>query len=99
MKKDGEGNFFSFKDDQDLSTYDDGATLIDTDDDGLIDRIVVTLTDNAKGDSDPEEGKVSDPGGLGLVRPIIANATTGSFAEGQPLSFLQYPRQSSISQI
>ena len=83
IKKDTLGNFFSFKDDQDLSTFDDGATLIDTDEDGLIDRIVVTLTDNARGDNDPEVGQFTDPGGLGFVRPIIDDYTTPSFGEGQ----------------
>ncbi|MDC1262340.1 Ig-like domain-containing protein, partial [Polaribacter sp.] len=82
LKKDGNGNFFSFKDDQDLSTFDDGATLIDIDGDGLIDRIVITLTDNALGDTDPEIGKFTDPGGLGEALPEIADHTTSSFNEG-----------------
>ena len=83
LKKDIDGNFFSFKDDQDLSTFDDGATLIDTNGDGLINRIVVTLTDNALGDTDPIEGQFTDPGSLGTIKPIIDDYTTIPFNEDQ----------------
>ena len=90
LKQDSQGNFFSFKDDQDLSTFDDGATLIDVNNDGLIDRIVVTLTDNALGDADPLAGQFTDPGGLGEVLPAIDDHTTGSFNEGQAVDTFIY---------
>ena len=82
IKKAADGSFFSFKDDQNLATFDDGATLIDTNQDGLVDRIVITLTDNAIGDTDPELGQFSDPGGLGTALPQIEEHTTSSFVEG-----------------
>lgn len=56
-------SWFSFLDDQDLSTFDDGATLIDLNQDGRIDRIVITLTDGGKGDYDGVvNGSIVDPG-------------------------------------
>ncbi|MBC7453001.1 MAG: hypothetical protein H7335_04715 [Massilia sp.] len=57
--------WFSFNDDQNLATFDDGATLIDTNHDGLVDRVVVTLTDGARGDQDGlANGIIVDPGML-----------------------------------
>jgi hypothetical protein len=56
-------SWYSFLDDQDLNTMDDGATLVDLNQDGRIDRIVLTLTDGAKGDDDGVvDGKIVDPG-------------------------------------
>jgi len=55
--------WYSFLDDQDLSTADDGATLVDLNNDGRIDRIVITLTDGARGDDDGiANGTIVDPG-------------------------------------
>lgn len=43
----------------------DGAALVDTNGDGLIDRIVITLTDGGPGDEDGVvNGKIVDPGAL-----------------------------------
>ncbi|GKS70389.1 hypothetical protein W03_23930 [Nitrosomonas sp. PY1] len=51
-----------FNDDQRLDTFDDGATLLDVNNDGLIDRIVVTLTDGGIGDHDATaNGTFVDP--------------------------------------
>ena len=51
-----------FNDDQRLDTFDDGATLLDVNNDGLIDRIVVTLTDGGLGDHDAiANGTFVDP--------------------------------------
>lgn len=56
-------SWYSFLDDQDLATMDDGATLVDLNNDGRVDRIVLTLTDGAKGDDDGvADGKIVDPG-------------------------------------
>ena len=44
------GTWFEYLDDGNLATFDDGATLLDFDNDGLIDRVVVTLTDGGIGD-------------------------------------------------
>ncbi|WP_409265580.1 beta strand repeat-containing protein [Massilia sp. BHUDP2] len=56
-------SWYSFLDDQDLSTFDDGATLIDLNNDGRVDRIVITLTDGARGDDDGlVNGTIVDPG-------------------------------------
>ena len=50
----------------------DGAALIDTNGDGRVDRIVVTITDGGPGDEDGvANGKVVDPGSLALVPPLI----------------------------
>ncbi|MES2899808.1 MAG: Ig-like domain-containing protein, partial [Pseudomonadota bacterium] len=60
--------WFSFMDDQRLDTIDDGATLLDLDADGKIDRVVITLTDGARGDEDGvANGIVVDPGMLAYV--------------------------------
>ena len=83
LKSLANGQVIVFKDDQNLDTWDDGATLIDTDKDGLIDRIVVTITDNGRGDSDPTIGRISDPGGLGFVKPKLDDFTSKTLNEGQ----------------
>jgi len=55
--------WYSFLDDQNLSTYDNGATLVDSNKDGLIDQVVVTLTDGGFGDEDGlVNGVIVDPG-------------------------------------
>ena len=75
IKNDIDGNPFVFLDDQNLSTWDEGATLIDLNNDGLIDKIILTIKDNGLGDTNPEIGKINDPGGLGLITPIIIDQT------------------------
>lgn len=57
------GEYYSFLDDQNLATNDDGATLVDVNGDGRVDRIVITLTDGARGDDDGiANGVFVDPG-------------------------------------
>jgi len=64
------GSWVSLMDDQSLDTFDDGATLIDRNGDGLIDRIVVTLTDGGPGDEDGiVNGVIVDPGLLAFQAP------------------------------
>ncbi len=84
LKQNQQGDWVSFKDDQNLATYDDGATLIDLDNNpATIERIVLTFTDGAFGDRDLlANGLISDPGGLGSIFPIIADATLSTRAEG-----------------
>ena len=84
LKQNAQGNWLSFKDDQNLATYDDGATLIDLDNNpATIERIVLTFTDGAFGDGDLlANGSISDPGGLGSIFPVIADATLSSRVEG-----------------
>lgn len=56
-------SWYSFLDDQNLATMDDGATLVDLNSDGRVDRIVLTLTDGARGDEDGlVNGVIVDPG-------------------------------------
>jgi hypothetical protein len=58
-------SWYSFRDDGRLDTLDDGATLLDTDGDGRVDRVVITLTDGARGDEDGiANGTIVDPGML-----------------------------------
>jgi hypothetical protein len=65
------GQWAEFLDDQRLETYDDGATLLDTDGDFLIDRIVLTLTDGGSGDQDGViNGFIQDPGALAYSQPL-----------------------------
>jgi gliding motility-associated-like protein len=84
LKQNKAGEWKSFKDDQKLSTYDDGATLIDLDNDpSTIERIVLTFTDGAFGDKDTlVNNSISDPGGLGIIKPVIDDATLLTRAEG-----------------
>ncbi|MBA5604519.1 hypothetical protein H3H36_03985 [Duganella sp. FT3S] len=57
--------WYSFLDDQNLATADNGATLLDLNGDGKVDRIVVTLTDGGPGDEDGlVNGTIVDPGML-----------------------------------
>lgn len=58
-------SWYSFRDDGRLDTLDDGATLLDTNADGRVDRVVITLTDGARGDEDGvANGTIVDPGML-----------------------------------
>ncbi len=84
LKQNKAGEWKSFKDDQNLATYDDGATLIDLDNDpSTIERIVLTFTDGAFGDKDTlVNNSISDPGGLGIIKPVIDDATLPTRAEG-----------------
>ncbi len=57
--------WYSFLDDQRLDTFDNGATLVDANGDGKVDRIVITLTDGGWGDEDGvANGVIVDPGML-----------------------------------
>jgi gliding motility-associated-like protein len=84
LKRNAQNQWQSFKDDQNLATFDDGATLIDLDNNpATIERIVLTFTDGAFGDNDGiVDGKISDPGALGYVFPVINDIALGNFAEG-----------------
>lgn len=63
----GTGQWYSFVDDGRLDTLDDGATLLDMNGDGRIDRMVITLTDGARGDEDGlANGVIVDPGMLAM---------------------------------
>jgi hypothetical protein len=63
-------SWFDFLDDQRVDTFDDGATLVDTNGDGLVDRVVLTFTDGARGDDDGvANGTVVDPGLLAVREP------------------------------
>lgn len=65
------GRWYSFLDDQNLATYDDGATLVDLNGDGRVDRIVITLTDGARGDEDGvANGVIVDPGLLSFDKTL-----------------------------
>jgi hypothetical protein len=66
----------SFMDDGNLDTYDNGATLLDLNHDGKIDRVVITLTDGEFGDADGvANGMIVDPGMLVLAAPVAPAAT------------------------
>jgi gliding motility-associated-like protein len=84
LKRNAQNQWQSFKDDQNLATFDDGATLIDLDNNpATIERIVLTFTDGAFGDNDGiVDGKITDPGALGYVFPVINNVALGNFTEG-----------------
>ncbi|MDO9105950.1 MAG: autotransporter-associated beta strand repeat-containing protein [Methylovulum sp.] len=81
-------HIYAYMADNDLSTYDDGAQLLDLNGDGDIERIVLTFTDGAKGDDDLEEnGIIVDPGFLGNAVTLPPIVITGlpdraSYAEG-----------------
>jgi hypothetical protein len=65
------GTWFSYLDDQNLATFDDGATLVDLNGDGRIDRIVITLTDGGRGDEDGvANGVIVDPGLLSFNKAL-----------------------------
>ncbi|NOT86421.1 MAG: hypothetical protein HOP02_16935, partial [Methylococcaceae bacterium] len=58
-------HFFEFLADGNLNTYDDGAELF-RNSAGKVDRVVITLTDNGVGDTNPAVGVITDPGYLAL---------------------------------
>jgi hypothetical protein len=59
----------------------DGAALLDTNNDGKVDRIVLTLTDGGPGDEDGlVNGTIVDPGLLATVGPIITGPSGGAGA-------------------
>ncbi len=61
------GSWYDFMDDQRLDTTDNGATLLDLDGNGTIDRVVLTFTDGGFGDEDGiANGLIVDPGLLAL---------------------------------
>ena len=65
LKLTSSGLWVNYLDDQDLATYDDGATLLDTNNNGKIDRVVLTITDGGVGDYDGlVNGEIVDPGFL-----------------------------------
>jgi hypothetical protein len=67
--------WYSFLDDQRLDTFDNGATLVDANGDGRVDRIVITLTDGGWGDEDGlANGVIVDPGMLAqrLESPVFS---------------------------
>jgi hypothetical protein len=70
------GQWNVFMDDQRLETFDDGATLIDANNDGFVERIVVTLTDGGPGDEDGlVNGIIVDPGLLAFqdkTKPVFS---------------------------
>ncbi|AVR94628.1 hypothetical protein C9I28_02030 [Pseudoduganella armeniaca] len=76
-------SWYSFRDDGRLDTLDDGATLLDTNGDGRVDRVVVTLTDGARGDEDGiANGTIVDPGMLVFDRAPAAHVYSILLANG-----------------
>ncbi|MDP2679792.1 MAG: putative Ig domain-containing protein, partial [Rhodoferax sp.] len=71
MKIDANGNSFDFTV---INGDVDGGQLIDLNNDGKIDRIILTLTDNARGDLDPRVGIITDP--VFLAKPNVAPSIT-----------------------
>jgi hypothetical protein len=70
--------WFNYATPEALSGAADGAALIDSDGDGLIDRIVITVTDGGIGDEDGKvDGKIVDPGLLADdgSEPTLSSAT------------------------
>jgi Ca2+-binding RTX toxin-like protein len=66
----GQGDWFEFLADNDLSTYDNGAQLIDLTGDGRINRIVLTFTDGDPNGGDMDgivNGIILDPGVPGNI--------------------------------
>jgi len=59
---------FAYMADGDLSTYDNGAEFVDADNDGNVDRVIITFTDGETGDDDLSvNGVIVDPGFLGTA--------------------------------
>jgi len=59
----------------------DGAALLDTNNDGKVDRIVLTLTDGGPGDEDGlVNGTIVDPGVLATQGPVITGPSGGAGA-------------------
>ena len=77
----------------------DGAALLDTNGDGRIDRVVITLTDGGPGDEDGlVNGTIVDPGVLATLPTVVrvvaedaanrgANPTDSIIVEGQTLRY------------
>jgi hypothetical protein len=71
--------WYEFLDDQNLVTYDSGATLIDMNRDGKIDRVVLTFTDGGTGDADGvANGMIADPGVLALKQAPVYSVLLAS---------------------
>ena len=81
LKTKSSGEVFQYLDDQNLATFDDGATLVDENEDGLIETVVITITDNGEGDNNPIAGEIDDPGALALFGPFVKNAELQVFSE------------------
>jgi gliding motility-associated-like protein len=81
LKTKSSGEVFQYIDDQNLATFDDGATLVDDNNDGLIETVVITITDNGIGDNNPLLGEIDDPGALALYGPFVKNAELAVFSE------------------
>ena len=81
LKTNALGETFEFLDDQSLDTYDEGATLIDSNNDGLIETVILTITDNGIGDTNSQIGYIDDPGGLALLSPVVDNGELLIFNE------------------
>jgi gliding motility-associated-like protein len=81
MKIDSNGKSFEYLDDQNLDTYDEGATLIDEDGDGFVEKVILTITDNGIGDNNKESGVIDDPGAIATFIPVIDNVIIGPFEE------------------
>jgi gliding motility-associated-like protein len=81
MKINSEGRSFEYLDDQNLDTYDEGATLIDEDGDGFVEKVVLTITDNGIGDNNKESGVIDDPGAIATFIPVIDNVIIGPYEE------------------
>jgi len=84
LKKNVSGKWFSFLDDQKLSTWDEGATLINLDNDtSTIERIILTIKDGGIGDYDGiVNDTIVDPGAVGFIAPVIEDATLAPKREG-----------------
>jgi hypothetical protein len=90
LKKNKSGQWFSFLDDQKLETWDEGATLINLDNDSsTIERIILTLKDGGLGDYDGlVNDTIVDPGALGEMNPLIRGVNLGAFNEGRATNTL-----------
>jgi gliding motility-associated-like protein len=84
LKKNTSGKWFSFLDDQNLSTWDEGATLVNLDNDtSTIERIILTIKDGGIGDYDGiVNDTIVDPGALGFIAPVIEDAILAPKREG-----------------
>jgi len=90
LKKNRAGQWFSFLDDQKLDTWDEGATLINLDNDpSTIERIILTIKDGGIGDYDGiVNDTIVDPGALGEMNPLIRGVNLGAYNEGKATAFL-----------
>jgi gliding motility-associated-like protein len=90
LKKNKQGKWFSFVDDQNLSTWDEGATLVNLDRDSTtIERIILTIKDGGLGDFDGiVNDTIVDPGALGEMAPLITGKNLGIYNESQNTNLL-----------